>query len=135
VNVVPSSSVESAVTAPPCALTICRRTFVDALKPRKPGTPLIAIVAINEKTETTDFLVPHALLQRAGVAAVHPVAPRTGRVTLFPTLRVEVPEDFAGFDRAHPYGADYVIVPAMEPDDDPLPPQAGCANRRRRAHA
>jgi putative intracellular protease/amidase len=95
-----------------------KQAFVDALQPRHPGKPLIAILAINDKTEMTDLLVPHAILQSSAVAEVHPIAPRSGLVRLFPTFRVEVAEDFASFDRAHPAGADYVIVPAMRPDDN-----------------
>lgn len=93
--------------------------FVQALKPRRAGTPVVAVLALNERTETTDFLLPHAVLQRAGVAEVHAVAPRGGRVSLYPAFEVEVSEDLAAFDRAHPGGADYVVVPAMEPEDDP----------------
>jgi transcriptional regulator GlxA family with amidase domain len=81
--------------------------------------PVVVVLARNEGTEVTDFLLPHAVLQRAGVARVHAVAPRRGAVRLYPALQVEVNEDLADFDRAHPQGADYVIVPAMEVDDDP----------------
>lgn len=93
--------------------------FVDALKPRRPGRPVIAVLASNDGTETTDFLLPHALLQRADIADVQAVAPRRGPVALYPTLQVEVAQDLAGFDRSHPAGADYVIVPAMRDDNDP----------------
>ena len=93
--------------------------FVDALKPRRPGTPVVAVLALNEATETTDFLLTHAVLQRAGVADVQAVAPRRGPVRLYPALQVEVSQDLAGFDRAHPSGADYVIVPAMDDIDEP----------------
>jgi putative intracellular protease/amidase len=93
--------------------------FVDALKPRRAGRPVVAVLALNEGTETTDFLLPHAVLQRSGLAEVHAVAPRRGRVRLYPAFEVEVAQDLAGFDQAHPSGADYVIVPAMEPDGDP----------------
>ncbi len=95
------------------------QAFVEALKPRRAGRPVIAVLALNEGTETTDFLLSHAVLQRAGVAEVDAVAPRRGRVSLYPAFEVEVTQDFAGFDRAHPGGADYVIVPAMRVDDDP----------------
>jgi transcriptional regulator GlxA family with amidase domain len=95
------------------------QAFVHAMKPRHTGRPVVAIVALNEGTETTDFLLTHAVLQRADVADVKAVASRRGRVELFPALRVEVPEDFEGFDRAHPSGADYVVVPAMSNDADP----------------
>lgn len=95
------------------------QAFVEAMKPRRPGKPVIAVLALNEGTETTDLLLPHALLQRAGVADVQAVAPRRGRVELYPALAVEVAQDLAGFDRDHPSGADYVIVPAMREDNDP----------------
>ncbi|MGE0349055.1 MAG: DJ-1/PfpI family protein [Hydrogenophaga sp.] len=95
------------------------QAFVRAMKPRHAGRPVVAVVALNEGTETTDFLLTHAVLQRADVAEVKAVAPRRGRVELFPALQVEVQQDFEGFDRAHPSGADYVIVPAMSNDADP----------------
>jgi putative intracellular protease/amidase len=95
------------------------RAFVEGLKPRHAGRPVIAIVALNEGTEMTDFLLPHAVLQRAGVADVQPVAPRRGRVSLYPALQVEVAQDLASFDQAYPAGADYVIVPAMRDDNNP----------------
>jgi putative intracellular protease/amidase len=93
--------------------------FVQAMKPRHAGRPVVAIAMLNEGTETTDFLLTHAVLQRAAVADVKAVAPRRGRVALFPAFEVDAPEDFEGFDRAHPSGADYVIVPAMSNDADP----------------
>lgn len=96
-----------------------RQAFVDAMKPTRAGRPVVAIVALNEGTEVTDFLLPHALLQRAGVADVQPVAVQRGRVQLTPALAVELPQSLADFDRAHPGGADIVIVPAMVQDDHP----------------
>ncbi len=95
------------------------QAFVHAMKPHRAGRPVVAIVALSEGTETTDFLLTHAVLQRADVADVKAVASRRGRVALFPALQVEVPEDFEGFDRVHPSGADYVVVPAMSNDADP----------------
>ncbi len=89
------------------------QAFIEAIKPRGADKPVIAIVALNEGTEITDFLLTHAVLQRADIAEVLAVAPRSGRVSLYPALQVEVAQDFAGFDKAHPNGADYVIVPAM----------------------
>jgi transcriptional regulator GlxA family with amidase domain len=103
-----------------------QEVVVEALKPRgvaRPviARPVIAIAASNSATETTDFLLTHAVLQRAAVAEVHAVALRRGRVQLYPALQVEVAQDFAGFDRSFPSGADYVIVPAMHDGDDPEP--------------
>ncbi len=82
--------------------------------------PVIAVLALNEGTETTDFLVPYAILHRANIAAVEAVAPRRGRVSLMPALTVELQDDLASFDNRSPDGADYVIVPAMHADDDPV---------------
>lgn len=92
--------------------------FIEAIKPRREGKPVIAIVARNDGTEITDFLLTHAVLQRADIAEVHAVAPRTGRVSLYPALQVEVTQDLASFDQSHPAGADYVIVPAMSDTND-----------------
>lgn len=91
---------------------------IAAWQPRR-ARPTVAVLAHPEGTETTDFLVPHALLQRSGVATVHAVAPRAGRIPLMPALEVEVDWDLARFDAQYPEGADYVIVPALHRSDDP----------------
>lgn len=99
-----------------------KQAFVEAMKPRRPGKPVIAVLTRNQATETTDFLLTHAVLQRSGVAEVQAVAPRRGRVSLYPALEVEVAQDLDGFDKSHPSGADYVVVPAMEYEksEDPV---------------
>ena len=102
----------------PAAAARQKQEFVSAMTPARAGRPVVAIVALNESTETTDLLLPHAVLTRADVADVIVVAPRPGSVRLYPALQVEAEMDLAAFDRAHPAGADYVIVPAMEPADD-----------------
>jgi putative intracellular protease/amidase len=112
------------ISVPPAqtdAATIERQaqSFVEAMKPRRPGKPVVVVLAVNEGTEMTDFLLPHAVLQRSGVVDVHAVAPQRGRVHLYPALEVEVTEDLASFDQANPSGADYVIVPAMSNDNNP----------------
>ena len=90
-----------------------------ALKPPRRQRPLIAIVGINDATETTDYLMPYGVLRRAGVADVKLLATGAGPVTLFPVLKVEPDSTTAQFDAQHPDGADYVLVPAMSRDDDP----------------
>lgn len=87
--------------------------FIETIKPRREGRPVIVVVARNEGTETTDFLLTHAVLQRADIADVHAVAARSGPVSLYPAFQIEVAQDLASFDQAYPAGADYVIVPAM----------------------
>ncbi|HWU17868.1 MAG TPA: DJ-1/PfpI family protein [Devosia sp.] len=91
---------------------------LEALAPRN-ERPVIAIIGINDATETTDYLMPAGILRRADIADVQLLATREGPVDLFPALRVEPDATIAAFDAAHPQGADYVIVPAMTRDDDP----------------
>ncbi|MBR0845275.1 DJ-1/PfpI family protein [Bradyrhizobium liaoningense] len=89
-----------------------------ALKPPKRKRPLIAIIGINDMSETTDYLMPYGILARADVADVLTLATQPGPVTLYPALKVQPHATIAEFDAAHPDGADYVIVPAMSRDDD-----------------
>lgn len=90
-----------------------------SLKPAKRQRPLVAVVGINDATETTDYLTPTGILRRADVADVMMLATKPGPVQLYPAFRVEPDATIAAFDAAHPEGADYVIVPAMSRDDDP----------------
>ena len=91
-----------------------------ALRPPKRQRPLIAIVGINDATETTDYLMPYGILQRADVADVVALATKPGPVTLYPAFKVVPDMTVADFDTRHSDGADYVIVPAMSRDDDPV---------------
>lgn len=90
-----------------------------ALKPPKRTRPIVAIIGINDGTETTDYLMPYGILRRADIADVMALATSPGPVTLYPALKVEPDATIADFDARHPEGADYVIVPAMRRDDDP----------------
>jgi transcriptional regulator GlxA family with amidase domain len=110
----------ASVTPPPAITENERDATVAALKPPKRQRPLIAIIGINDATETTDYLMPYGVLKRADVADVVTLATAPGPVTLFPTLKVEPQATVAEFDAQHPDGADYVIVPAMTRDDDLL---------------
>jgi putative intracellular protease/amidase len=89
-----------------------------ALKPPKRQRPLIAIIGINDATEATDYLMPFGVLRRSNVADVVPLATGPGPVKLYPALTVDPHATVAEFDRQHPNGADYVLVPAMSRDDD-----------------
>ncbi|MEH2522312.1 MULTISPECIES: DJ-1/PfpI family protein [unclassified Bradyrhizobium] len=107
------------VAAPPAIAQDERDATIAALKPPKRQRPLIAVIGINNATETTDYLMPYGILKRADVADVVTLATRPGPVTLFPALKVEPQATTAEFDARHSDGADYVIVPAMSRDDDP----------------
>jgi transcriptional regulator GlxA family with amidase domain len=88
------------------------------LKPPKRQRPLVAIVGINDATETTDYLMPAGILRRADVADVVMLATDAGPLRLYPALTVEPEATITQFDARHPEGADYVIVPAMSRDHD-----------------
>lgn len=91
-----------------------------ALAPPKRARPLVAVIGLNDATETTDYLMPYGILRRSGVADVVALATGPGPVKLYPALKVEADATTAQFDARHADGADYVIVPAMSRDDDPV---------------
>ena len=93
---------------------------ISALKPPKRERPLIAIIGLNEATETTDYLMPYGIFRRADVADVVALSTGPGPVTLYPALRVEPDATITDFDTQYPEGADYVIVPAMSRNNDPV---------------
>jgi putative intracellular protease/amidase len=64
--------------------------------------------------------MPFGILRRADVADVEALATEPGPVRLYPALKVEPGATIADFDTRHPDGADYVIVPAMSRDNDPV---------------
>jgi putative intracellular protease/amidase len=94
------------------------QAMLDALKPPKRPRPVVAVVGINDATETNDYLMPTGILRRADVADVTMVATHAGPVRLYPALTVHPDATVTEFDARYPDGADYVIVPAMSRDDD-----------------
>jgi transcriptional regulator GlxA family with amidase domain len=109
----------SSAAAPPAIAPEEMVETLAALKPPKRARPLIAVIGINDATETTDYVMPTGILRRADVADVMLVATAPGRVKLYPALTVEPDTTTAEFDANHADGADFVIVPAMSRDDDP----------------
>ncbi|WLS04957.1 DJ-1/PfpI family protein [Shinella oryzae] len=75
--------------------------------------PLIAILADDAGTETTDLIVPFGVLKAANVADVVIVSTKAGMIRLMPALVVEPDMTIEAFDGIYPEGADIVIVPAM----------------------
>ncbi|WP_175047014.1 DJ-1/PfpI family protein [Burkholderia lata] len=82
--------------------------------------PLVAIVADNAGTETTDFVVPYSILKASGAVDVVAVSTGAGAVELMPALRMLADTTFERFDAATPAGADVVIVPALHRADSPV---------------
>ncbi|CCJ59518.1 probable transcriptional regulator [Bordetella bronchiseptica MO149] len=111
-------SAPAGLAGPPVAASETA-ALLASLAPTRRQRPLIAVVGINDATETTDYLVPTGILRRADVADVVTLASGPGPVRLFPALTVEADATLAAFDARNPAGADYVIVPAMSRDDDP----------------
>lgn len=94
-----------------------QRATIAALKPPKRRRPLIAVLADNRGSETTDLMVPYSVLTRSGIADVTVVAPDASPISLMPALTIRPQSTLAAVDKAHPDGADYVIVPAFHHDD------------------
>ena len=112
---------EPTASVPPDRVSAAEhRQAIEALKPPKRQRPAIAILALNEGTEVSDLLSAYGVLSQSGVADVRVVAPLADPVRLYPGgIRAEPQATTAQFDASHPDGADYVVVPAIEPRDDP----------------
>jgi putative intracellular protease/amidase len=95
-----------------------REAMLTALRPIREREPVIAVIGINDATETNDYLMATGILRRAGIARVFLLATDGGPVQLFPALKVMPDATLREFDAVHPGGADYVIVPQMQPNDD-----------------
>jgi len=90
-----------------------------ALKPpKRQQRPVVAVLGLNEGSETTDYLVPFGVLRRSDLADVFALSIRPGPVTLMPSLTIVPDMTTTEFDQRFPDGADYVIVPAMHVADD-----------------
>ena len=71
--------------------------MLQELQPRQ-ERPVIAIIGINDATETTDYLMPYGVIKRADVAEVFLLATQPGAVKLYPALTVEPHATIAEFD-------------------------------------
>jgi putative intracellular protease/amidase len=93
---------------------------IEGLKPPKRAFPVIALLALNERTEITDLLIPYGVLRQSGLAEVTLVAIEPGPIKTYPAdLSIEPQATTRQMDERYPDGVDYVIVPAMEPRTDP----------------
>jgi putative intracellular protease/amidase len=92
---------------------------IAAMKPPKRSRPLIAVVGQNDGTETTDYLIPYAVLAESGAADVLALATEDRPLRLRPALTIRAHATTAAFDDRYPHGADYVVVPAITDRDNP----------------
>lgn len=108
--------------APPPAEPIAadeQAATIAAMRPaRATDRPVIAIIAWNQATELSDFFSAYGVLKRADVAEVTVVAEQAEPVQLYPGPKITPEATIADFDAQHPEGADYVVVPAMDPGTD-----------------
>ncbi|HEX8064283.1 MAG TPA: DJ-1/PfpI family protein [Allosphingosinicella sp.] len=111
-----------AMASPPVASAEARPYGkIDPYRPRLGRTrPLVVVVGENSGTELTDFTIPYGILKEAGVADVLTASTRPGPIRMSPALQVRPDLNVGEFDRRYPEGADYVVVPAMEKNEDPL---------------
>jgi transcriptional regulator GlxA family with amidase domain len=87
---------------------------ITAMKPPKRSRPVIAVVAENDGTETTDFIVPYAVLAASRAADVFAVAPENRAIKMVPALAIAPQLTIAELQARFPEGVDYVIVPKIE---------------------
>ena len=92
---------------------------VAKLKPPKRTRPVVAVLGENSGSETTDYLVPYAVLTQSGLADVFALATGPGPLKLHPALTIRPQATTTEFDARYPEGADYVFVPAMHEPDAP----------------
>jgi len=118
IALVPVPAADARAVFPPVPADEHARTIA-AMKPPKRARPVAAVIAQNEGTETTDYVVPYAVLAESGVADVVALATDAGPVKLTPALTIEPQATAAAFDARYPDGADYVIVPKIQDSDDP----------------
>ncbi len=92
---------------------LTRSDTIKALRPPKRKRPLVAILADNYGSETTDLIVPWSVLKRSGAADVVIVSTRAGDAKLMPALKIRPDMTIEKFGELHEEGADYVLVPAF----------------------
>ncbi|HVM94867.1 MAG TPA: hypothetical protein VMT89_00695, partial [Candidatus Acidoferrales bacterium] len=90
-----------------------------AQDPPARARPVVAIVALNSGTETTDFLVPYGVMAMSDAVELHALSVDVGPVELHPALKIQLDETLESFDGSHPGGADFVIVPALMQPSEP----------------
>lgn len=97
-----------------------RQKTLQNMKPPKRKRPVVAVLADNRGSETTDLIIPWSILSRSGVADAYVVALEDSPIQLMPALSIHPQLTAAQFTERFPGGADYVIVPAFHNAKSPL---------------
>ena len=118
------SATGDALSSPAAPTQSAGDTTAESIAPYRPrfgrSRPVVAVIGQNKYTELTDYVIPYAVLARAGVAEVLALATQPGPIQMFPALAIEPQATAAEFDARFPDGADYVIVPAVHDSADPV---------------
>jgi len=104
-------------------LCLCAAALCVAAPAR--ARPVVAVLAQNDGTEITDFLVPYGVIASSDTADVVAVSTHEGPVELVPGpilsgTKILSDTTVAKFNSAHPTGADFVIVPAFLDSNNPV---------------
>ncbi|PHR60524.1 MAG: transcriptional regulator [Robiginitomaculum sp.] len=99
--------------APPIIPSEERASTSFHMRPPKRERPVIAVLADNLGSETTDLIIPWSVLTRSGIADVYVVATNLAPIQLMPAMKIQPQLSIEQFSKRFPEGADYVIVPAF----------------------
>src|SRR5215472_10255843 len=80
--------------------------------------PVITVVGLTRGSETTDYVIPWAVLTQSGAAEVFALGTEAGPIQMMPALKIDPQMTIEQFDARVPDGADYVIVPAVHDPKD-----------------
>jgi putative intracellular protease/amidase len=75
-----------AASSPPAPDASEHAETIAALAAPKRTRPVVAVLGLNDGTETTDYLVPYGVLRQAGLYDVVALATASGALTLMPAL-------------------------------------------------
>lgn len=95
------------------------RAMIAGMRPPKRKRPIVAVVADNIGSETTDFIIPYSVLSRSELADVRAVGATAGVINFMPALSIMAQASLAQFDASTPDGPDYIIVPATHREQPP----------------
>ncbi|HYD86929.1 MAG TPA: DJ-1/PfpI family protein [Vitreimonas sp.] len=110
---------EDAAPAPPDLSE--HASTIEALRPPKRARPLVVILADPDGAETTDLIIPYAVLQRSGLCDLRIASSLRGRTQLRPALAIDAGADLDEILSEAPDGPDYLIVPALRLRDAAAP--------------